>query len=81
MKRSYSTVEVIDLTISSEDESEKDAVWPTLNEIVFGTEEVFSEVEVCVSSPIPKVPKLKNVHTNMIMDSSRVAHNILYINI
>jgi hypothetical protein len=72
MKRSYSTVEVIDLTISSEDESEKDVVWPTLNEIVFRTEEVFTEVEVRVSSPIPKVPKLKKVHTNMIMDSSCV---------
>jgi len=70
---------VIDLTISSEDESESDIVWPIMNEIVFGTD--FTEVEVRVSSPIPKVPKLNKVHTNMIMDSSCVAHNILYINI
>ena len=75
MKRSYSNVEVIDLTFSSENESDDDNVMTSTNEIIFRTEDVSTEVEdpvLHVSSPRLKIPKLKKVSTDMIMDSSCV---------
>jgi len=75
MKRSYSNVEVIDLTFSSENESDDDNVRTSTNEIISRTEDVSTEVEdpvLHVSSPRLKIPKLKKVSTDIIMDSSCV---------
>ena len=73
MKRN---IEVIDLTLSSDDESEDAIVWSNLNELFVQEEVTFDvlpvEERVYVSSPIPKIPKIKEVRTDMTMDSSCV---------
>ena len=76
MKRTYSNVEVIDLTFSSDDESEY-FIACSANEL-FVREEVTSDVllvedhVVHVSTPIPKIPKIKKVCTDVTLDSSCV---------
>ena len=72
MKRTLSNIEVIDLTFSSEDESEDFFVRSDL----FVREEVISDVlpveerVLHISSRLPKIPKFKTVRTDLPMDFS-----------